>query len=460
MSGAEKIDYAKLQKGSGFGEVQKTELQKLKSQQEIKEEGIDNLNKLRAYILSDVKTESLKELKKIDDAKTTEIMNYINASDVKVADWTLVKDVLKKWIGGRSLASIKPYLGVALSQTLMMICCGQEDTLKNILPKFHTSKAVDGDYGLNTFSALKEVVGPEFNGLLDVNALNVLFERAKWTTPEVVDMKPEFNLDLLCAGSWFNYDILDRIGINDNDELNDMLADPAQGEINIIKGNSPTERRENLILVLGMLKSMVHVPDDKDASLKFSMNDKDLDPETQLLLTGLDMDDDQLNQFMTVVNGEATESVSLRDAKFAKLAEIKNILKPYVNIPVVQQTIETSIIPDLTNTSTVETGITSTVETGITSTVETGITSTIETTPAVASTIEVTIDDQTFVLTEQDGKLVSNDIYPINELSNGVFELSYSDLAGNHKLLLTKVDGVWKKYEAPDQNSNVEVTPF
>ena len=223
-----------------------------------------------------------------------------------------------------------------------------------------------------------------------------------------------------------------------------MLADPAQGEINIIKGNSPTERRENLILVLGMLKSMVHVPDDKDASLKFSMNDKDLDPETQLLLTGLDMDDDQLNQFMTVVNGEATESVSLRDAKFAKLAEIKNILKPYVNIPVVQQTIETSIIPDLTNTSTVETGITST----------------IETTPAVASTIEVTIDDQTFVLTEQDGKLVSNDIYPINELSNGVFELSYSDLAGNHKLLLTKVDGVWKKYEAPDQNSNVEVTPF
>ena len=86
MSGAEKIDYAKLQKGSGFGEVQKTELQKLKSQQEIKEEGIDNLNKLRAYILSDVKTESLKELKKIDDAKTTEIMNYINASDVKVAD--------------------------------------------------------------------------------------------------------------------------------------------------------------------------------------------------------------------------------------------------------------------------------------------------------------------------------------------------------------------------------------
>ena len=87
--------------------------------------------------------------------------------------------MLKKWIGGRSLASIKPYLGVALSQTLMMICCGQEDTLKNILPKFHTSKAVDGDYGLNTFSALKEVVGPEFNGLLDVNALNVLFERAK-----------------------------------------------------------------------------------------------------------------------------------------------------------------------------------------------------------------------------------------------------------------------------------------
>jgi hypothetical protein len=57
--------------------------------------------------------------------------------------------VLKKWIGTRDFVKdtyYKPFLGIALSQALMMICCGQEETLKNILPNFHTSRAIDGDY--------------------------------------------------------------------------------------------------------------------------------------------------------------------------------------------------------------------------------------------------------------------------------------------------------------------------
>jgi hypothetical protein len=98
VMGAEKIDYSKLQKGNGFGEEQKKELLKFDSQAEIKAENKANLEKLRAYILADVKNESLKELRKLDNAQINKTMDFIASSAVKTKDGVLVKDVLARWI--------------------------------------------------------------------------------------------------------------------------------------------------------------------------------------------------------------------------------------------------------------------------------------------------------------------------------------------------------------------------
>lgn len=152
----EQIEYKKLNADNNFTAEEKAELQKIKESTERSKETKDNLHKLSDYILAEVRTTSIKELNKIPFNQLLEWKDFLEKNKPDVAK------NLNTWIGKRDINRpyFKPFLATALAQSMMIACCDLENNLKGSLfnDKKLSSRAVDGSYGLNTFSTIKTIL--------------------------------------------------------------------------------------------------------------------------------------------------------------------------------------------------------------------------------------------------------------------------------------------------------------